>query len=369
MPDLLRRFVSACHLQRHGAVLVLIIVVAGLLELAAGVGLAYVAGFSSVRAVLGGFQWPWLILLSGSLAVSFAGYYLGYQGIFRVDGDPGSVRLSARQMHAVVAAAFCGLLAHGGGVIDRYALEAAGADEKEARTRVAGLSGLEHAVLGIVGCAAAIAILASGRTTPSPGFTLPWAIIPVPCMVIGFWAAERYWPRFYRQPGRRGTLGILLRSVHLIRELFVHPWPWGAAVIGMVLFWAGDAFAVWAGLAAFGFQMNGAALIVGFATGMLFTRRTGPMAGAGVLALVLPWSLWQSGAPLPVAVAGVFVYRILVLWLPMPLSLAMVPTLRTMLERRLALANGDREDRGIAPGRPRRNPSARERVDPGVEAS
>jgi len=39
----------------------------------------------------------------------------------------------------------------------------------------------------------------------------------------------------------------------------------------MVLFWAADAFAVWAGLVTFGFQMNAAELFVGFATGMVFT--------------------------------------------------------------------------------------------------
>lgn len=41
--------------------------------------------------------------------------------------------------------------------------------------------------------------------------------------------------------------------------------------------------------------------------GMVFTRRTGPLAGAGILALALPWFLWQSGAPLAVAAAGVLV--------------------------------------------------------------
>jgi hypothetical protein len=371
MPDLLRRFVSITHLRRRRAELVLIIVLAGLLELAAGVGLAYVAGFSSVRAALGGFRWPWLILLCGSLAVSFAGYYLGYRGIFRVDRDPDGPRLSARQMHAVVVASFGGLLIHGGGALDRYALEAAGVDEKEAKARAAGLSGLEHGVLAIVGCAAAIAILASGRAAPPPSLTLPWAVIPVPGIVIGFWAAERYWPRFYRRAGWRGTVGIGLRSVDLIRELFVRPRAWWSAVIGMVLFWAGDAFAVWSALAAFGLQMNAAALIVGFGTGMLFTRRTGPLAGAGILALFLPWFLWQSGAPLAVAVAGVFVYRILVLWLPMPVSLALLPTLRTMLEHRLERRFGHAEPSTratAAPGGPRRNPRAPGRVDPGVES-
>jgi hypothetical protein len=86
--------------------------------------------------------------------------------------------------------------------------------------------------------------------------------------------------------------------------------------------------------------MNAAALFVGFATGMVFTRRTGPLAGAGVLALVLPLTIWDSGAPLAVAVAGVFVYRVLALLLPMPVSLAALPTLREMGQRPASNAGG-----------------------------
>jgi hypothetical protein len=76
--------------------------------------------------------------------------------------------------------------------------------------------------------------------------------------------------------------------------------------------------------------MNAATLFVGFATGMVFTRRTGPLAGAGVLALVLPVTIWVSGAPFAVAVAGIFAYRVLALLLPMPVSLAALPTLHAM---------------------------------------
>jgi uncharacterized membrane protein YbhN (UPF0104 family) len=107
-------------------------------------------------------------------------------------------------------------------------------------------------------------------------------------------------------------------------------------MLGMALFWAADAFAMWAGLAAFGTRMNAVTLLVGYATGMVFTRRTAPLAGAGILALALPACLWYSGAPLAAAVAGVFAYRILVLWLPLPVALASLPTLRTMGERRIA---------------------------------
>ena len=62
-------------------------------------------------------------------------------------------------------------------------------------------------------------------------------------------------------------------AVLLIRTLFAHPARHRGAIGGMALFWAGDALAVWLALAAFGFLMDGAALVVGYCTGMVFTRR------------------------------------------------------------------------------------------------
>ncbi len=328
---------SVVHLRRRRSVLAMLAGVAIVLELAAGVGLAYVAGWSRVRAVLGDFDGIWLIALVGALLVSFVGYHYAYRGIFRVEGGP---TLSRRQMRAVVAAGFGGFLPHGGGTLDQYALQAAGAEEDETKARVAALGGLEHGVLAIGGCAAAIAVLVSGRGQPPMDFTLPWAVIPIPGFLIGFWAAGRYGDRFRGRPGWRGKLGIFLDSIRIIRALFAHPLRWGSALCGMALFWAADALATWVGLAMFGFRMNPAALFVGFATGMVFTRRTGPLAGAGVLALVLPLTIWASGAPLAVAVAGVFVYRVLALLLPMPVSLAALPTLRQMAPRPASHAAG-----------------------------
>ena len=205
---------------------------------------------------------------------------------------------------------------------------------------MAALGGLEHGVLAIGGCAAAIAVLVSGRGQPPMDFTLPWAVIPIPGFVIGFWAADRYGDRFRDRAGWQGKVGIFLDSIRIIRVLFAHPLRWGSALCGMALFWAADAFATWAGLATFGLHMNAAALFVGFATGMVFTRRTGPLAGAGVLTLVLPLTIWVSGGPLAVAVAGVFVYRLLALLLPMPVSLAALPTLRAMAQRPTSRAGG-----------------------------
>jgi hypothetical protein len=58
-------------------------------------------------------------------------------------------------------------------------------------------------------------------------------------------------------------------------------------------------------------RMNAAALIVGFGTGMVFTRRTGPLGGAGILTLVLPPALWYSCASSAAAAVGAFTYQVL----------------------------------------------------------
>ena len=86
-------------------------------------------------------------------------------------------------MRAVVAAGFGGFLAHGGGALDQYAL-GGGAQEGDAKARVAALGGMEHGVLSIGGYAAAIIVLATGRGQPALDCTLPWAILPVPGFLI-----------------------------------------------------------------------------------------------------------------------------------------------------------------------------------------
>lgn len=332
-----RRLLSGHQMQRRASELSLLVVLAVTLELAAGVGLAYLAGFGNVHAVLRTFDWLWLTGLFGALIISFVGYYFAYRGIFRVGNGP---RLPRKQMRAVVAAGFGGFIAHGGGALDKYALEAVGTDEEEAKARVAGLAGLELGVLAISATAAAIAVLALGRPQPPLDFTLPWAVIPIPGLLAAFWLAERYRDRFRDRPGWRHQLGIFLESIHLIRRLFARPGRWWPALAGMTVFWVSDAFAAWAGLAAFGFQMDVAALYIGFATGMVFTRRTGPLAGAGVLAVILPVTICYSGSPFAVAVVGIVTYRILALLLPLPVSLAAMPTLRSMGEHREPEADG-----------------------------
>jgi hypothetical protein len=330
-------------LQRRGLEIAALIGLAAVLQASAAVGLAYVAGFSAVHTVLSRFDWPYVVLTAGLLAASFVGYHFAYRGIYAVDDGPG---LNPRQMRAVVAAGFGGFLAHGGSALDRFALEGAGADEREAKVRVAALGGLEHGVLALIGTAAAIAVLALGEPAPPLDVLIPWAVIPIPGFALAFWVAERKGRR--ARLDRHPRISVFLDSIELIRSMFFTPRRYGSVVLGMALFFVADAAGMWAALCAFGFAMAPASLYVGLATGMVFTRRTGPLGGAGVLMLVLPLTLWYSGAPLATAVAGVFVFRVIGLWLPMPFSLASLSTLRE-LGNEVQGARGQAEPPSVEP--------------------
>jgi hypothetical protein len=331
---------SVHYLDHCGAQLGLLATTTAVLQIAAGVGMAYVAGFSQVRSVLGNLDWPYLATIVAALLLSFVGYYYAYDGIYRVEDGPD---LAGPQKRAVVTAGFGGFLAHGASALDAYALEAAGSDERDAKVRVTCLGGMEHGVLSLIGTVAAIVVLVMGFAKPPPDFTLPWAVIPVPGFLLAFWLAERYRDRLRDASGWKGKLGIFLDGIHLAYTFFRHPLRWAPMLLGMTAFWLAECYAGWAGMAAFGYHMNVARFIIGFATGMVFTRRTGPFAGAGILELVLPVTLWASGAPFAVAIVGMFAYRALSLWLPMPFAMARLRTLRQMGEQPTPEAAGTAE--------------------------
>jgi len=325
MPGWIPQFLSGHQIERGWRALALLLVLASLLELAACAGLAYVAGFAHLRMALAHFSAQWLLVPPAAWSLSYVGYFFAYGGIFRVQAGP---EVPWRVVAAVALAGFGGFLAYGGGSLDGYALRTAGAADSDAKVRVAGLAALEQGALAILGCGVSIAVLfARVRGVPASA-TVPWAVAPIPGFLIAFWLADRYMDRFAGPNRWRALIGTLLGSVRVIWDLFAKPLRWGPAIVGMIVFWAADAVAAWAGLASFGLHMNVAALFIGFASGMLFTRRTGPLAGAGILALLLPLTISYCGAPFATAIAGVFAYRLLSIWVPAPASLAILPTLR-----------------------------------------
>lgn len=320
------------RMDRRGTELAGLVALAGVLELVAGTGLAYLAGFGAMWSVLKHPDLLWLAAMAGALCVSFAGYYWAYRGIYRAEGG---YALARRPLIAVVTAGYGGFFAHRGTTPDDLVLQQAGAGSRESIVRAGTLGGLEQAGLAVAGCVASIAALCLGLTVPSMAATLPWAVIPVPAAVAAWWACERCGLCLRGRSGWRGRVCVLADSGRLAAQILARPVRYWTALAGMLTFWAGEMFAVWAGLAVFGFRMNGAALVVGFATGMVFTRRSAPLAGAGILTVILALAIWYCGAPLAVAAAGIFAYRALTLWLPMPFALAALPVLRQISKESL----------------------------------
>jgi hypothetical protein len=316
-------------IDRRGAALAPPVLLALGLNVAAVIGLAYIAGFHAVYTSLTRIQWPWLCAVPPAFAMSAIGYYFAYRRIYAAEGG---YELSRRQLTAMVAAGFSGFFSTGGIRPDGLVLENRGASRREAMVRVTMLTGMEQAMLALYGCAASIAWLSLRLPGVPLSFTLPWAVIPVPAFAAAFWLASRYRARLAGRAGWRARLSVFLDAVLLVRALFARPVRHRGAIGGMALFWAGDALAVWLALAAFGFVMNGAALLVGYCSGMVFSRRVAPLAGAGTLALILSLTIWASGAPLATAITGVAAYRVLG-GLSVPPALASLPVLREISGR------------------------------------
>jgi hypothetical protein len=319
---------SSHHVNRTWPQLAGLIALVAVLYLAAGVGMAYVAGFGAVKDRLAHADWWWLVPSCAAVVLAFVGYYYGYRGIKWVEGGP---ELDRPALLAVVAAGFGGFLARGGTALDEFAMRAGGADEREAKVRIAAIGGFEHGTLAMIVCPAAIIALVIGVVVPRTDFTWPWAIIPPPAFVLVIGLAERYRDRLRGQGRWRDRLGMFFDVAHLVYAVISRPRQHGIALLGMAVYWGADMFALWTATAAFGFRMTVLSVIVCVGTGMLFTRRTAPLAGGGLMILALVPTLWYGGAvPYASATLGVVAYRFFTLWLPLPWSLAALPKLREL---------------------------------------
>jgi uncharacterized membrane protein YbhN (UPF0104 family) len=116
-----------------------------------------------------------------------------------------------------------------------------------------------------------------------------------------------------------------------IRVLFRLAREWRAHWLGFVgatVYWGGDVLCLWASLQPFAAAPRVAAIILAHSVGYVLTRRTLPLAGAGIVEVLMPLTLVAAGAPFAGAILGVFAYRIFNLWMPLLPAAAAVPLLR-----------------------------------------
>jgi uncharacterized membrane protein YbhN (UPF0104 family) len=306
--------------------LVILVCVAAMLAAGALIGLAWTLGIQKTLTRLVHPHWQWLVVALGGEILAYVGYTVAYREVARVDHG---AELEVPKAAALVAAGF-GVFVHGGGfALDRTALRRAGLSGTEARRRVLGLGMLEYAVLTPATLAAAIVVVI-WHPTISASLTLPWIIGP-PIGAVLAAIALRFKNRIRRWPLLGKPLDHGLEALELVLLFARKPFRHGLAFLGTLAYWAGDIFCLWATLQAFSAQPPPVAqLVVGYATGYALSRRALPLGGAGVVEILLPYSLgWLKIALLP-ALLAVFTYRLINLWLPMIPALAGLPTLRRL---------------------------------------
>lgn len=305
--------VRARHLEygrRHVAAFIL---AGAALACAALAGVAWAAGFEQVGDLLRTPSWEWFpVALAGEI-VAYIGYTLAYREIAGAHPAPS---LPFRDALAVVATGFGVFIARGGFAADFEVLQGHCDNETDARHRVLGLGMLEYVVLAPVTCVAACVLLLHGSHI-STGFTMPWAI-GVPAGVLLALALMPHRKRLGNSGGWRGFLAVSLDAIQILKGLAGRPRRGLLAALGMTLYWAGDAFCLWACLYGFlGHPLPVLPFIVGYATGYALSRRTLPLAGAGVVEALLPFALLWVSLPLAAGMLAVLAYRFFNLWLPL----------------------------------------------------
>jgi uncharacterized membrane protein YbhN (UPF0104 family) len=286
-----------------------VIALAALVFLAALAVMAVIAGWSQVTGSLRVPRSWWVAVALGAELLSFAGYVLTYRSVAKRD-------LSLREATSFVAIGFGAFLARGGSELDKHVLREDDAAEEQGETRVVALDVLEHAPLAPAAWLAAVALLAEGSRTPGLDFTLDWAIlVPVGAVLAAYGVRHR--ARFEGTTGWRRWLRRLLDAIAILFATlrdWRREWP---ALLGACVYWAGDVVCLYACLAPFHHAPSLPAIVIAHAVGYVLTRRTFPLAGAGFVEVLMPLTLAAAGVPLATAVVGVFLYRVINLWLPL----------------------------------------------------
>jgi uncharacterized membrane protein YbhN (UPF0104 family) len=301
--------------------------------LAALAVMAAIAGWSKVADEFHLRLSFWFAVAFGAELVAFCAYVLAYRSVAAVEDGP---RLSLREATELVAVGFGAFLAKGGAALDSKALSKKGSSSREGEVRVLALDALEHAPLAPAACAAAITLLAQGRPKPGLDFTIPWSTL-VPIGAVLAIVGVRHRDRFVGRKGWRGKLGDVLDGIRILFRL-AREWRrhW-LGFAGASVYWAGDVLCLWASLQPFNAAPRFAGIILAHAVGYSLTRRTLPLAGAGIVEVLMPLTLVASGSPFAGAILGVFTYRIFNLWLPLVPAAVAVPHLRRRYGRSFRL--------------------------------
>jgi uncharacterized membrane protein YbhN (UPF0104 family) len=340
LPASVRRLVAA--VERRPA---LVVSAAAVLAVAAAFGLGYVAGYEQVRHWLERVHPQWLAVCFAGELVAYVGYVLAVRDTARVDEGP-ELGLSLSTQTVVAGfGVFAATRSSGGFAVDYWMLRRAGEDRDGAIARVLALGALEYAVLAPAALVSAIFLVFAASPHVPDGLTLPWLLV-LPGAFAAAWVTSPVRARRLSEAvggGRlRRTFAHAVAGLSILRSLLLsRPAEHGLGVAGAALYWTGDIACLWGALQAYGsHRLSVPALILGYATGYVLTRRSLPAGGAGVVEIALTFALHWVGLPFVPALVGVVTYRVFNFWLPILPALAVLPKVN---ELRAEFAQAERQ--------------------------
>jgi uncharacterized membrane protein YbhN (UPF0104 family) len=312
----------------------LVLVVPTVLALGAVALLADLAGAERIDRAARNLHPGWLGLCLGGELLAYAGYVLAIRDTAKVDHGP--TLTFGRSIQTVIAGfgVFAATRTSGGFAADYWVLRSAGEDRDGAMARVLALGALEYAILAPAALCSAIAILVDGENVPLT-ITLPWLAV-IPGAFAAVWVSSPKRAARYADASGGGRLrrafAHAVAGLAILRSMFVAPpREHGLGLIGTALYWAGDIACLWGALQVFGNpRLSLPALILGYATGYVLTRRSLPAGGAGIVEIALTFALHWVGFPFVRALLGVVVYRMFNLWLPILPALAVLPAVNEL---------------------------------------
>lgn len=306
--------------------------------------IAHVTGVDAIGRAFEHFHPGWIALVAGAEMLTYPFYTLAYRSVAEVHGD---APLGLPVVGRVVAAGFGPFHVAGGFGVDKQALHALHEDERSARVRVLGLGMLEWALLAPTTAIVCIVFIAKG-TNVLPSLVWPWAVAAPVGLGLAMWAsAPSRRERIANIGGRRrGWLCDLLDGVGVLHTLIRQPIRYAGAWIGTALYWAADIAAFYGALRTMGLDMGGGKVILAYATGYAATRRSLPLAGAGVTEVLMTFALHWVGQPVAPALAATVTYRVFNFILPAASALWVRPHVRPLLQAaeqgRTPVPNGGR---------------------------
>ncbi|QEC48348.1 hypothetical protein FSW04_12735 [Baekduia soli] len=269
--------------------------------------IAHVTGADAVGRAFEEVEPGWIGLIAVAEACTYPAYAIAYRSVARTLGH---APLGLPMVGRVVAAGFGPFHVTGGFGIDKQALHAWHEDERSARVLVLGLGMLEWAILAPTAAVTAIALLAQ-RADMLPSLLWPWAVAVPLGLGAALWASapgrRRRLARIRGQ--RRRWLADLLDGAGVLHTLVTRPRTYAAAWLGTAAYWLADIVAFYAACRTFGLDLGPGKVIIAYATGYAATRRSLPLAGAGVTEVLMTYSLYWVRQPLAPALAAVVAYR------------------------------------------------------------